>query len=65
MIFDLSEYNKSCILADGCFGIIIQINGEVKPFNVAVQVPGESDARYIAWESFERLENGIILEKSK
>lgn len=61
MIFTAQDFDQTCLLKDGKPATIIQINGESPPFDVAAQVPGEPDARYIGWDKFERV-NGIIVQ---
>lgn len=61
MKFDAKDFEQTCLLKDGKAATIIQINADAQPFDVAVQVPGEPEPRYIAWENFERV-NGAIVE---
>lgn len=61
MIFTQQDFDKVCLLKDGKAAMIIQINGQSEPFDVAAQVPGEPDARYITWDKFERV-NGTIVQ---
>jgi len=61
MQFTDQDFDQTCLLKDGKPAMIIQINAQVKPFDVAAQVPGEADARYITWDKFERV-NGVIVQ---
>ena len=60
MQFTDADFNQTCILQDGQLAMIIQINDQVQPPDVAVQVPGEANARYIAWNKFERVNGAIV-----
>ena len=61
MEFIDSDFNTTCLLKDGKPGMIIQINAQVKPYDVAVNVPGEPEDRYLTWDKFERI-NGIVVQ---
>jgi len=53
------DFNETCLLIDGRTGLIIQINAQVDPFDVAVQVYGEPESRIITWDKF-NMSRGII-----
>jgi hypothetical protein len=61
MTFTGSEFDLHVVMKDGRIGIVIQINAQVDPYDVAVQVPGEANARYMAWDKLERV-GGLIVE---
>ena len=61
MQFTHEDFDQTCLLKDGKPALIIQINAQVEPFDVAAQVPGEPDARYITWDKFERV-NGVVVQ---
>lgn len=61
MTFTQNDFEAVCMLADGQPAMIIQINSESQPFDIAAQVPGEADARYIEQDKFERV-RGIITQ---
>ena len=59
--FTLQDCETTCLLKDGKPAMIIQVNADTEPFDVAAQVPGEPDARYITWDKFERI-NGVAVQ---
>jgi len=61
MQFTDQDFNQTCLLKDGKPAMIIQINAQVQPFDVAAQVTGEPEARYITWGKFERI-NGVVTQ---
>lgn len=62
--FTQRDFNETCILIDGRVGMIIQINMQVEPFDVAVQVHGEPEARIITWDKFD-MPRGVIEQVKK
>jgi len=55
MIFTKQDFYSPCLLKDGLPALIIQINAQVEPYDVAAQVCGEPEARYITWDKFDRV----------
>ena len=63
MKFTEDDMNQVCLMSDGSsVGMIIQINSQIEPFDVAVQIPGDPESRIMGWDRFKRV-GGVIAEK--
>lgn len=60
MRFTTEDLNQTCLLKDGKPATIVEINWQSEPVEVAAQVPGEDEARYIAGDKFERVRGAIV-----